>query len=133
MLTGEKEEIHSELFSEVTYHVEYEPMRAVRTQRWKYIKRFSSKDRPVASNCDPGVTKDQWIASGWLERPVMNEELYDLVFDPNETCNLASGEDHEAVKKELARKLADWMAATDDPLLSGPVPPPAPGLSAVRP
>ncbi|MHC4248873.1 MAG: sulfatase-like hydrolase/transferase, partial [Planctomycetota bacterium] len=30
------EEVNDEIFSEVTYHAAYEPMRCVRTRRWKY-------------------------------------------------------------------------------------------------
>jgi arylsulfatase A-like enzyme len=40
LIQGKTEQIRDEVFAEVTYHVAYEPQRAVRTQRWKYIRRF---------------------------------------------------------------------------------------------
>ena len=46
-----------------------------------------------------------------------------LVFDPNEASNLVDDPAYEAVLAELRARLLDWMQATDDPLLHGPVEP----------
>jgi hypothetical protein len=52
------DELHEELFSEVTYHAAYEPQRAVRTARYKYIRRFDERHRGrVVANLDDGLTK----------------------------------------------------------------------------
>ena len=59
---------------------------------------------------------------GWPERPVAGEQLYDLIFDPLETHNLAGDEEHAEVLAEMRERLERWMAATDDPLLRGPIP-----------
>jgi N-sulfoglucosamine sulfohydrolase len=32
--------VRSEIFSELTYHAAYEPQRAIRTDRFKYVRRF---------------------------------------------------------------------------------------------
>jgi arylsulfatase A-like enzyme len=127
--TSRAEEIHDEIFAEVTYHAAYEPKRAVRTQRYKYIRRFDGRERPVLPNCDDSLSKDVWLEHGWQSRAVEPERLYDLVFDPNERHNLvyrvagnpALGE----VLSDMRGRLDRWMRKTDDPLLHGPVPAPS--------
>ena len=53
LLLGEKEEVRGELVTEVTYHAAYEPLRALRTQRYTYIRRFDEEFcRPVLPNID---------------------------------------------------------------------------------
>ena len=37
--------LHQEVFAEVTYHAAYEPQRAVRTARYKYVRRFDDAIR----------------------------------------------------------------------------------------
>ena len=124
LVRGEAEAIHDEVFAEVTYHAAYEPMRAVRTRRWKYIRRFGGRQRPVLPNCDDSPSKDVWLEHGWRERPVAPEQLHDLAFDPNESHNLAGDPATAAVLDEMRGRLDRWMRATDDPLLRGPVPAP---------
>ncbi len=124
LVRGEAEEIHDAIFTEVTYHAAYEPMRAVRTTRYKFIKRFDGRGRPNLPNCDDSPSKDLWLAHGWRERPVAEEELFDLVFDPHEACNRIADPAYQAVAAELRQRLEDWMRQTQDPLLDGPVPAP---------
>ena len=40
LLDGTATQVRDEIFAEVTYHAAYEPMRCVRTPRWKYIRYF---------------------------------------------------------------------------------------------
>jgi arylsulfatase A-like enzyme len=118
-------EIRGEVFAEVTYHAAYEPMRCVQTKRWKYIRRYGDRGRPVLPNCDDSPSKDVWLAHGWRDRPVPKEELYDLVFDPNEAQNLAADDSKADVLDDMRERLQEWMEATDDPILKGlPVPAP---------
>ena len=124
LVRGEADEINDEIFAGVTFHAAYEPMRAVRTRRWKYIRRFDDRGRPVLPNCDDSPSKDVLIAAGWADRPLAKEELYDLAFDPNETNNLADRSTCSAVLDKMRNRLDAWMKRTDDPLLAGPVPPP---------
>ncbi|BDZ55765.1 sulfatase family protein [Agromyces marinus] len=124
VLDGESE-INEVVFSEVTFHVAYEPQRAVRSNRWKYIKRFADRDRPVLPNVDDSPSKDYWVDGGWSEQPVAGEELYDLLFDPMERQNLAGDPRHAEVLARLRTTLEEWMSATADPLLAGPIPQPA--------
>jgi len=125
VIRGEKEEINDALFSEITYHVSYEPQRSVRTKRWKYIRRFEDRKIPVLPNCDDSPSKDVWMANGWRDRPMAQEQLYDLIFDPNETGNLANNPDMADVLSDMRNRLEVWMHDTDDPLLMGPVPAPS--------
>lgn len=121
LIRGEKKEIREEVFAEVNYHASYEPMRCVRTRRWKYIRRFDDRTHPVLPNCDDGPSKDVWLEYGWKDRPVEKEQLFDLVFDPGETRNLASAASHQSALKEMRDRLDRWMRETNDPLLRGPV------------
>lgn len=124
LIRGQVEEIHDQIFAEVTYHAAYEPQRAVRTRRWKYIRRFDGRDRPVLPNCDDGPSKKVWMEYGWQSRPPAGEQLYDLVFDPNETCNQAGDPALDEVLQDMRARLERWMQETADPLLGGPVPAP---------
>jgi arylsulfatase A-like enzyme len=124
LVTGEAGAIHDAVFTEMTFHAAYEPQRAIRTDRWKYIRRFDGYDRPVLANCDDSATKDLLVSAGWGDQIVPREELHDLVLDPNEGRNLADDPAHRGVRAELAGRLEEWMEATNDPLLTGPVEPP---------
>jgi arylsulfatase A-like enzyme len=125
LVRGEADEINDAVFAEVTFHAAFEPKRAVRTQRWKYIRHFDDRHRPVLPNCDDSPSKDVWLRHGWRDRPVAAEQLYDLVFDPGEACNLAGDPSLEAVLGEMRDRLDRWMHATNDPLLQDPLPLPA--------
>ncbi|MFB3894171.1 MAG: sulfatase [Phycisphaerae bacterium] len=131
LIDGRAGTINDEVFGEVTYHAAYEPMRAVRTTRWKYIRRHEERTSPVLPNCDNGPSKDLLVANGWRERPPEMEQLYDLALDPNESCNLlAAGRAADPalapVLTNMRRRLDDWMRRTDDPILKGlPVPAPS--------
>jgi len=126
VIRGDAAEINDEVFAEVNYHAAYEPMRAVRTKRWKYIKRFDNHTTPVLPNCDDGPSKDLWLKSGWKDKTIAQEQLYDLVFDPIEVNNLTYSIDPQTRKvlDDMRSRLDRWMKATNDPLLKGPIVPP---------
>src|SRR5262249_37542194 len=121
VLRGEKREINDEVFAEVNYHASYEPTRAVRTQRFKYIRRYGDRAKPVLPNCDDSLSKILWLESGWRDREVPREELYDLVFDPNEQNNLFADRSSASMLRDMRARLDRWMSSTHDPLLKGPV------------
>jgi N-sulfoglucosamine sulfohydrolase len=125
LLRGEASEINQEVFAEVNYHAAYEPKRAVRTQRWKYIRRYSEQATPVLPNCDDGPSKSLWLDHGWKQKPLPREDLYDLIFDPTERRNLAAEPASAPVLAEMRGRLDAWMKRTKDPLLKGPIPLPA--------
>jgi len=128
LLAGRTDRVRDEVFAEVNYHAAYEPQRAVRTDRYKYIRRYLDRDRPVLPNIDDSSTKEIWLANGLGDRRVPREQLYDTIFDPNEACNVADDPAAADVLDEMRDRLDRWMRATDDPLLSGPIPAPPDAL-----
>ncbi|MBU7004929.1 MAG: sulfatase [Theionarchaea archaeon] len=125
LVRGEVDEINEQICADVTYHAAYEPQRTVRTRRWKYIRRFGDRLKPVLSNVDNSPSKTVWIDKGWGEMDIPQEQLYDLVFDPNESDNLAADPSHREVLEDMRGRMDAWMKASDDPLLKGSVPAPS--------
>jgi arylsulfatase A-like enzyme len=106
------------VFAEMTYHVHYLPMRAIRTPKWKYIRNYS----------DDAVGLDQCAHMEWAQRlcelpnqgwtrPRVLEELYDLETDPNEQENLVTAPTFEQVLEQMRERLDAHMAETQDPYL----------------
>ena len=124
LLEGTAHEIHPYVFSEINFHVAYEPVRCVRGQRFKYIRRYSAYDRPMPSNCDDSPAKAECAAAGFYQRRQPAELLFDLVCDPLERVNLAQELDFAAVRRQYAAILEAWMRRTGDPLLEGTMIPP---------
>jgi arylsulfatase A-like enzyme len=124
LVRGEVKQLHEAIFAETTYHAAYQPHRAVRTERWKYIRRFDDYEHPVLANCDDSETKNLLVEAGWGEQVVPVEQLYDLVLDPAEGANLAADPARAEVLAEMRGRLDAWMRETEDPLLDGPVEPP---------
>jgi N-sulfoglucosamine sulfohydrolase len=125
ILNDAAEEVNEEIFAEVTYHAAYEPQRGVRTQRYKYIRRYGERSTPVLPNCDDSPSKNLLLRHGWRERDVPREALYDLVYDPQEAANLVGSPAYAEVREQMRTRLNRWMLETDDPLLMGPVAAPA--------
>ena len=124
LVRGETGSVNDTLFAEMTYHAAYQPLRAVRTERFKYIRRFDDYDRPVLANCDDSASKKILTEAGWADQRVPEEQLYDLLFDPNELNDLSSDPTRQDTLANLRERLLEWMRATSDPLLDGPVPEP---------
>jgi N-sulfoglucosamine sulfohydrolase len=124
VMRRERPEVRDELYAELTFHAAYEPQRAIRTKRWKYIRRFGDRELPVLANVDDGPSKDLLVEAGWAERPLAREELHDLLFDPQEAHDLADDPAYEDIRDELRARLEEWMRDTNDPLLDGDVEPP---------
>ena len=123
LVRGEKEETREEVFAEVNYHAAYEPMRCVRTRRWKYIRRWTP-GRPILPNCDASPSKTCWLDAGWAAQEPPEEALYDVIFDPNEQNNRVGSPAAQDALTDMRQRLDRWMHETDDPLLTGHVPAP---------
>ena len=129
LVRGEVEEVRREVFAELTYHAAYEPQRAVRTNRYKYMRRFDDRHPGrVLANVDDGPTKSLLIDIGWADVPPPVEALYDLWLDPGEGTNRIGDPAMADVLDDLRARLREWMVRTEDPLRDGPVPP-APGTA----
>lgn len=92
-------------FLEHNWHCRPLPIRAARSDRYKYIRSFS----PMPFDHDEPA-----------------EALYDLDADPHERRNVLNdpGTEEEAVAAELRSALVAWMEDTDDPLADGSIPMP---------
>lgn len=125
LLTGESQKIRDEIYAEVSYHASYEPMRCVRTERYKLIRRFDEEYTgfPFA-NVDDGCSKSLLLKNGWQDRKPVAVQLFDLLHDPVERINLVDNPAYAAVLKDLSQRLDNWMKQTNDPLLQGRVPMP---------
>ena len=121
LIREETESVNDAIFAEVTYHAAYEPQRCVRTERYKYIRRFGDYPHPVLANCDDSATKDILVNNGWGDQIVAKEQLYDLIFDPSEMNNVAEDPAYASALQEMSSRLDRWMEETEDPLLHGPV------------
>jgi arylsulfatase A-like enzyme len=123
LLDGGEYQPRDSVFSEMTWHDKYNPMRGVRTERYKYILNFG--DRPLVflpldiyRGRAGEEVRDEYYASS---RP--QEELYDLTADPLEQHNLAQAPPYPGLLEELRARVQQWMQESDDPLLRGPVAP----------
>ncbi len=108
--------VRSSIFAEVNYHSSYEPMRCIRTDRYKLIVRFDDYLGIIATNIDPSMSKDALCRAGYMSWNHAREELYDLDIDPVERVNLIYSRDYQKIYHELNKKLYEWMLATNDPL-----------------
>ena len=110
--------LHEQVHAEINYHAAYEPARCVRTERYKYIRRYDDYERVVLSNADDGPSKEELLSHGWDALPREREMLYDLMFDPAEQNNIVARGDVRRVADDLRGRLDRWMEATGDPLLA---------------
>ncbi len=123
LVDGSRESLHEAIFAEVNFHAAYEPQRCVRTERFKYIRRLEPRKHPVLTNCDDSISKQFLVAHGWRQRPQQSEYLFDLMLDPNEAANLVGDPDYAERLEEMRQRLDNWMKKTQDPFISGTIPP----------
>ncbi|SDK78459.1 sulfatase family protein [Natronorubrum texcoconense] len=118
-------ESRDRLFAGMTWHDRYNPIRAIRTERWKYIRNFWHLPAVYMTTDIYASEAGREVQEEYYGEQRAYEELYDLEADPLEQENLADDEPDdpavEAVRDRLRDELLDWMAETDDPLLEGPV------------
>ena len=127
LLRGEKKVLHEAIFSEINYHVAYQPERCARTARYKLIYRAESGyDRFPPANVDDSSFKELWNSQGYFEQKLPRWELYDLLMDPMEENNLADDPSMVGVMEKMKGMLHAWQQQTKDELLTKgcvPLPP----------
>jgi arylsulfatase A-like enzyme len=106
----------------------YDPVRAVRTPDFHYIRRFDPtvKCRPwlpfeIAPDAAT-LAADIEAALPPPGKPRPELELYHVAKDPLEFVNVAGRPEFRHVQADLARRLETWLQATDDFVLRGEVP-----------
>lgn len=117
ILQGETDRVHEHIFAEVTYHASYEPMRCIRTERYKLIRRYDYHRGIVPANIDRGKSKQFLLDHGMMNRAIPREMLFDLYLDPVERQNLVDDSAYLEVYNDLSDKLSKWMEETADPLV----------------
>lgn len=120
LVRGETDRLHDAIFTEQNYHGPLEAIRAVRTERYKLVRRHDPigprmrQDGPSCAVMEP---------FGYYDRPLGREQLYDLYLDPMEACNRADDPALAEVRADLGRRLDDWMRDTNDAFPTGQFPP----------
>ena len=122
LVDGSADVLHKHLFAEMNFHAAYEPQRTVRTDRWRYIRRFDERDRVVLCNADDSPSKQVLMDCGWSVQPHDQEMLFDFIFDPQQSHNLAGNPGASATLSKMRGLLDHHMRETNDPLLHGPMP-----------
>lgn len=110
----------TEVFSEINFHTSYEPIRSVRTERYKYIRYYDLDYLKINySNIDESTTKDFFMNHELDKKEKYVEALYDLVYDLGErhNCILEKPE----VASQLRSSLEKEMIRTNDPLCKGAI------------
>src|SRR5690606_29568361 len=116
LLTGAADRIRDEIFAETNFHSSYDPMRCVRTERYKLIRDFGTTGRMVHLGGDKGISELLAREHGAMEEPRSPEMLFDLYLDPMERVNVAGEARYRGVYEELSGRLTAWMERTRDPL-----------------
>lgn len=111
------------------------PVRAIRNDRFLYVRNLNPHRWPVGDpqfgllNCDSSPTKGfltslssgspdyRFYEMSFGKRP--EEELYDMVADPDCMRNLAGKETHAGLKAKLWKQLESELGAQGDPRIIG--------------
>ena len=118
VMEGRAGSVNRKIFAEVNYHAAYQPMRCIRTERYKYIQHYYDFPRAILANIDECQSKALLMEYGLSDAHNIEEQLYDLIFDPHEQKNLADLSEYTEIKKQLKAELHEWMINTDDPLIA---------------
>lgn len=114
------------VFSERNWHDNFDPIRSVRTERYKLI--FNAAPhfpyRPALdleqspswasylAQARRGALAPQHLRLLQPSRPML--EMYDLQNDPDEFVNIIDDPAHAGARKELLQRLGEWMHQTYD-------------------
>ncbi|MFW5829129.1 MAG: sulfatase [Planctomycetota bacterium] len=126
LIEGRVERLRDYSFAQKTVHDCYDPVRSVRSDRYKLIMNFERMSmQSVPGDCRGGMFREMRVHRG-----TVLGELYDLRDDPWETRNRFDDPDLTTIQAEHLAALSGWMHAVDDPLLG--LPPMTPHHRAAR-
>ena len=120
------------VFTEITWHGRYNPIRSIRTETAAYHRSFTESPLVYMPYLQGRSARELFQKYYVPDRPM--EQLYDLESDPLETENLAPGNsfndgegnledaDTPDLLVEMRDILRTKLEADDDPLLDGPIP-----------
>lgn len=112
-----------EIFAEINFHTSYEPIRCVRTERYKYIRYYDTSYLKVnLSNIDESLSKEYLLRNDLDKQTKYEEALFDLYYDSGERNNLIGDIRYEDIKVQLKEKLEKHLEATKDIILEGEIP-----------
>lgn len=117
LIDGTVDSVRDEVFAELNFHSAFEPLRAVRTNRYKLIKRYDGRTHHVLPNVADGGSKEYFLAHGWNDQPPPAEALYDLATDGYERTNRLDDPALTSIRDDLRQRLDGWMRETNDPLV----------------
>ena len=125
-LTNPKNKTRDAIYAEKNWHDYEDRVRAMRTERFKYI-RNDYPDLAGTPSADAGrsptmdairrLHKEGKLTAHQariFHKPRPAEELYDVVVDPQEVNNLANDPRHAKTLTELRDKLKAWGTETND-------------------
>ena len=124
-LKGEKNQIRNEIYMEKTYHEIYDPIRGIRTTKFKYIKNFEPLETLYQMPTPVLMSPSGKFLKTFYNTPRSTEELYDLIADPQEQNNLVNDSNYKTVLLDLQQRLKSWQVKTEDPILKGKIELPA--------
>ena len=123
LIKGSVPSVRDAVYAEKTYHERYDPVRAIRTGRFKLIMHFEAQDTADAA-IDSKLSPAHAVIADEITIPNEFVELYDLEKDPLELHDVSRDPDYEDVLRSLLRRLYEFLRDTNDPILNGPIPSP---------
>lgn len=119
------------VFAELNYHIAYAPARSVRTSRYKYIRTWpETKRQSIPLHVDDSESKRALFDAGYFDERASEEQLFDVLLDPDEKKNLVHEPEMNAVLSDMRERMNKWQKETGDPLLRGRVPLPEGAICA---
>jgi arylsulfatase A-like enzyme len=126
LLINPKKPIRDYAFAEKNWHDFEDHVRAVRNERYKYIRNYYN-DLPQTPSAD-GLRSPTYVEllrlqdkgklnsnqHGCFTAPRPKEELYDTKIDPYELNNLAGDERYTTLLRKMRTALAAWEKRTGD-------------------
>ncbi|MDV5170004.1 sulfatase [Photobacterium rosenbergii] len=119
LLSEEPHSTRDRVYGEVNFHTSYEPIRTVRTERYRFTKYFDLQwPQYNLSNIDASGPKTMLVDAGMSSKAKAMEQLYDLYYDPNEKNNLVGDPEYTQVYQDLKQDLLNWMEQRGDKFYS---------------